>query len=83
MTEPEVSLYIAMYYIKNGLTKNHVRVSIDGAHVKTGNTIHFDIWKFFSDNDFIKLDSRVIDMIFDTAMRNYENLEDFQTTRKI
>lgn len=33
--------------------------------------------------DFIKLDSRVIDMIFDTAMRNYENLEDFQTTRKI
>ena len=57
MTEPEVSLYIAMYYIKNGLTKNHVRVSIDGAHVKTGNAIHFDIWKFFSDNDFIKLDS--------------------------
>lgn len=33
--------------------------------------------------DFIKLDSRVIDMIFDTAMRNYENLEDYQTTRKI
>ena len=57
MTEPEVSLYIAMYYIKNGMTKNHVQVSIDGAHVKTGNTIHFDIWKFFSDNDFIKLDA--------------------------
>lgn len=33
--------------------------------------------------DFIKLDSRVIDMIFDTAMRNYENLDEFQTTRKI
>lgn len=57
MTEPEVSLYIAMFYIKNGLTNNHVRVSIDGAHVKTGNTIHFDIWKFFSENNFIKLDS--------------------------
>ncbi|MGN0169515.1 MAG: hypothetical protein ACI39H_02005 [Lachnospiraceae bacterium] len=57
MTEPEVSLYIAMYYIKNGLTKKNVQVSIDGAHVKTKSTINFDIWKFFSENDYMKLDS--------------------------
>ena len=34
MTEPEVSLYIALYFIKNELTDKNVHVSIDGAHVK-------------------------------------------------
>ena len=32
MTEPEVSLRLAMYYIKNHLTEQDVKVSIDGAH---------------------------------------------------
>ena len=44
MTEAEVILRLAMYYIKNGLTQEHVTVSIDGAHVKTGNTVHFEIF---------------------------------------
>lgn len=57
MTEPEVSLYIALYYIKNGLTDKNVHVSIDGAHVKTGDTIHFDINDFYLKNGFIKLDT--------------------------
>lgn len=57
MTEPEVSLYIALYYIRNGLTTNHVMVSIDGAHVKTKDNVHFDIWKFFAEHEFIKIDS--------------------------
>ena len=43
MTEPEVSLYIALYFIKNELTDKNVHVSIDGAHVKTKNTIHLAI----------------------------------------
>lgn len=47
MTEPEVSLYIALYFIKNELTDKNVHVSIDGAHVKTKNTIHFEIEDFY------------------------------------
>ena len=35
MTEPEVSLAIAMFYIGNGETSKDVTVSIDGAHIKT------------------------------------------------
>lgn len=54
MQEAEVSLRVALYYIRNGLTDTDVTVSIDGAHVKTGNQVHFDIWKFLSDNDCIK-----------------------------
>lgn len=48
MTEAEVSLRIALYYINNGLTNSNVVVSIDGAQVRTGNTIHFDISEFLS-----------------------------------
>ena len=57
MLEAEVILRLAMYYIDNNLTKENVTVSIDGAHVKTGNTIHFDIFKFLTDNNFLKLDN--------------------------
>ena len=44
--EAKVSLSIALYYIKNQLTKEDVKVSLDGAHIKTGETIHFDIYGF-------------------------------------
>ena len=56
MQEAEVSLRVALYYIKNGLTENDVTVSIDGAHVKTGNQVHFDIIKFLRDNDCVKME---------------------------
>ena len=56
MTEPEVSLLIALYYIKNRKTTQKVKVSIDGAHIKTGDTIHFDINSFLSGHDLIKHD---------------------------
>lgn len=59
MTEPEVSLLIALYYIKNRKTNKTVKVSIDGAHIKTKDTIHFDINSFISGHDLIKLDSDV------------------------
>ncbi len=56
MTEPEVSLRLAMYYIKNHLTEQDVKVSIDGAHIKTGKVLHFDIESFLRENKFVKMD---------------------------
>lgn len=64
---------------KNGYQKLSKFFSEDN-YVNPLENIHDEDYEMF---DFIKLDSRVIDMIFDTAMRNHENLEDFQTTRKI
>lgn len=57
MTEAEVVLRLAIHYIKNRLTKENITVSIDGAHIKTGNTMHFDIFSFLKDNGFQKLDN--------------------------
>lgn len=59
MQEAEVSLRIAIYYIVNGLTDSNVKVSIDGAHIKTGNTIHFDIFRFMFENDCKKVDGNM------------------------
>lgn len=50
MQEAEVSLRVALYYIQNRLTNRDVTVSIDGAHIKTSEMIHFDIWSFLNDN---------------------------------
>ena len=41
--EAEVSLRIALYYIKNGYTEKDVYVSLDGAHIKSAGNIIFDI----------------------------------------
>lgn len=57
MTEAEVILRLALYYIKNGLTTEDVKVSIDGAHVKTGNTVHFDIFSFLDAVGLRKVDA--------------------------
>ena len=54
MQEPEVSLRIAMAYIKDGKTHSNVTVSIDGAHIKTKDTIHFDITTFMNKNGYSK-----------------------------
>ena len=53
MTEAEVILRIALYYLKNHLTDEDVYVSIDGAHVKIGSTCHFDIQLFLKQNGCI------------------------------
>ena len=58
MTEAEVILRFAMYYIKNELTRDHVTVAIDGAHVKTVNTVHFDIFRFLKAEGLKKLDNK-------------------------
>ena len=56
MQEAEVSLRVALYYIQHKLTNEDVTVSIDGAHIKTGEKIHFDIWSFLSDNGCKKIE---------------------------
>ena len=58
MQEAEVSLRVAIYHIKNGLTDNDVNVSIDGAHIKTGDEVHFDIQSFLNENGLIKIDEK-------------------------
>lgn len=56
MQEPEVSLLIAMAYIRDGKACNDIAVSIDGAHIKTSDTIHFDITTFMHENGYVKCD---------------------------
>ena len=56
MKEPEVCLRIAMHFIKKGLTQETIFVSLDGAHIKTKDTIHFDIFWFLKENGIEKLD---------------------------
>lgn len=58
MTEAEVILQLALYYIKNNLTQENVTVSIDGAHVKTNNKIHFDIFGFLQSVGLRKINDR-------------------------
>ncbi len=72
MTEPEVSLYIALYFIKNELTDKNVHVSIDGAHVKTKNTIHFEIEDFYLKNGFKKLDTECDKWQGEFAIEGYD-----------
>ena len=56
MQEPEVSLRVAMKYIQDGMTSKDVIVSIEGAHVKTKDTIHFDLESFMCENGYKKCD---------------------------
>lgn len=57
MTEAEVILRLALHYIKNDLTEEHVTVSIDGAHIKKRNTVHFDIFAFLQNVGLNKVDT--------------------------
>ena len=54
MQEPEVSLRVAIFYIRKGYTHQDVSVSIDGAHIQTSGSIHFDIRDFLRENSCIK-----------------------------
>ncbi len=55
MKEAEVSIRVAIYYIRNGLTQENVKLSIDGAHIKTKETVHFDIFNFLKENGCRKI----------------------------
>jgi len=48
MSEPEVSLRLAINLIASGKTKSDVTVSIDGAHVKMGDKVHFEMVPFLA-----------------------------------
>lgn len=56
MQEAEISLFVALHFIKNRKTEKDIYVSVDGAHVKTGDSIHFDIVKFLEEHRLIKED---------------------------
>jgi len=59
MKAAEVSLCVALYYIKNQLTNEDVKVSLDGAHVKIKDTVYFDIYGFLSKNLCRKVDGTI------------------------
>lgn len=59
MKEAEVSLRVALFYIMNDLTDKDVSVSIDGAQIKTGNTVHFDIYSFVNNIGLQKIDGDI------------------------
>lgn len=48
MSEPEVSLRLAIHLIATEKTKSDVTVSIDGAHVKILAKVHFDLVSFLA-----------------------------------
>ena len=49
MKEAEVSLRVALHYILEEKTDQDVMVSLDGAHIKTGAQVHFDVPLFLSE----------------------------------
>ena len=51
-----MSLRIAMHYIESGKTVDDVSVSIDGAHIKTKDTVHFNIASFMGEQGYVKCD---------------------------
>lgn len=54
MQEAEVSLSIAKYYIETEQAVDDVRVALDGAQIKTGDTVHFELNEFVSRIGFYK-----------------------------
>jgi hypothetical protein len=55
MQEAEVSIHVALYYLRNQLTDKDVHISIDGAHIKTKETVHFEIESFLDNNSAKKI----------------------------
>ena len=54
MPEAEVSLRLAFHLIEQGLAAGDVQVAIDGAQIKTTNTIHFAIAEFLAECQWLK-----------------------------
>lgn len=54
MLEPEISLWIAISCIRQGRADTDVTVSVDGAHIRTGKKLHFDIAAFLREQGFEK-----------------------------
>ena len=56
MKEAEVSLRVALHYILEEKTDQDVMVSLDGAHIKTGAQVHFDVPLFLSELGWVKVE---------------------------
>ena len=54
--EAEVSLRVAIHYILEEKTDQDVMVSLDGAHIKTGAQVHFDVPLFLSELGWVKVE---------------------------
>jgi hypothetical protein len=54
MPEAEVSLRLAFFLIQQGLAESDVQVAIDGAQVRTTETIHFAIAEFLKECEWAK-----------------------------
>lgn len=57
MAEAEVSLRLASWLIAQGLVKGVVEVAIDGAQVRTGDKVHFDLAGFLLRCGWVKQSS--------------------------
>ena len=57
MPEAEVSLRLAVFLLRSKLVSSDVSVALDGAQIKTGNTIHFHIYEFLQRNNCEKFGS--------------------------
>ena len=56
MTEAEVSLSVAQYFIKHGLVDSDMTIAIDGAQVRSGSCEIFPIEDYLSKNGFVKVE---------------------------
>ena len=54
MKEAEVSLRVALHYIYEDETNQDVLVCLDGAHIKTGAQVHFNVPEFLSKFGWVK-----------------------------
>lgn len=74
MTEAEVILRFAMYFIVNDLTSETIEVSIDGAHVKIGDNVYFDIFGFMNEVGFKKLETQSKRWQGEYSLTGYNNI---------
>lgn len=51
MTEAEVSLELALYLIRNNLVSKDVTIALDGAQIRTGDSVHFNIHNYLKHNE--------------------------------
>ena len=57
MTEPEVSLSVAVYYIERGDVVGDVIVSLDGAHMRVKGSVYFDVPLFMRGKGYEKVEN--------------------------
>ena len=55
MPEAEVSLRLAFWLLERGYADGCVDVALDGAQVRTGDTVHFDLLGFLEEHGWRKL----------------------------